>query len=57
MPVVAGRKELVHVPVHDCDKCGWAADEERRRKDYVRRYGLRTGKDGLRYIPARPEKE
>ena len=38
----------------DCDCCGFAPEVERRRKEYARRYGLRTGKDGLRYIPAKP---
>jgi hypothetical protein len=50
-------KSLCTSAVYDCDKCGWAADVERRRKDYARRYGLREGKDGLRYIPARPGTE
>lgn len=41
----------------DCERCGWNPDVERQRKEYARCSGLRRGKDGLRYIPARPERE
>lgn len=50
-------KCLCTSPACNCDKCGFDPEVERRRKDYARRYGLREGKDGLRYIPARPGKE
>lgn len=41
----------------DCRRCGWNQDVSTRRKEYARRYGLLKGKDGLRYIPARPPED
>lgn len=35
-----------------CESCGWNPEVEQKRKEYARRQGLKTGKDGLRYIPA-----
>lgn len=60
--LMRGGKDLLKmlndkVDCTDCERCGWNPDVELRRKEYVRRYGLREGKDGLRYIPARPEHE
>lgn len=41
----------------DCERCGWNPDVELQRKEYARHCGLLSGKDGLLYIPARPEHE
>ena len=34
----------------ECARCGWNADVDKARKWYIRRFGLKTGKDGLRRL-------
>ena len=34
----------------DCSSCGWNVEVDRARKWYIRRFGLKKGKDGLRRL-------
>ena len=55
--LIRGGKDLRACATFHCERCGWNPDVAAARLKYLRRYGLREGKDGLRYIPARPGKE
>jgi hypothetical protein len=55
--LIRGGKDLRACATFHCERCGWSPDVAAARLKYLRRYGLRTGKDGLKYIPARPGKE